>query len=154
MTNDTSEDTDADAVADGGEITTRLFQMKDELFWHRMALKNHDHQLITAEERLILTVISSLSTAFGFIAIGLAAAVGVGMVPLAEGYELLEQFFMTLGMLAALLIALMSALTGEFGIISTIMDLREGIPEPEYDIDNLEPEQTQNGPQKQTGRDD
>lgn len=129
--------------SDGSENdkSTRQLQVEDQLFRHRMALKQHDYQIISAEERLTLTVIQALSQAFLVIAVVAGLGVLTGL-SLAEALGLLEHGILVLAGFAFLVIGISSFFFGEQGLVQTISRLREGPPEPPDELSDVLEEHT------------
>ena len=73
----------------GSDKSVHQLQVEDELFRHRMALKQHGYQIISTEERLTLTVIQALAQAFLVIAAVAGFSILLGF-PTEEALSLLE----------------------------------------------------------------
>ena len=148
MTNETDDHADAAPNAGGGDQSSTLLQVEDQLFRHQMTLKHLDFQVMTPKERLTIMVLNTVSLAFGLFVVGIGVGVAVGLFSLTEAVHLVQDLFITLGIVGALIIALLSAIAGSFDIVETVKRLREGPPEPVYDIEELEAETTESRPQE------
>lgn len=133
----------------GNGKSAHQLQVEDELFRHRMALKQHGFQIISTEERLTLTVIQALAQAFLVIAI----AAGVGILlgfPTEEALGLLEHGILVLTGFAFLCIGVFSFIFGDHGLMQTIIHLREGPPDPSDELSELVEEHADGDENKQT----
>ena len=152
MTNETDDRADAAPEPDGGEQAPTLFQIRDQLFRHRMTLKQLDFQVMTPEERLTITVVNILSTGFALLVVAVGIGFLIGAVSFSEAVALVQDFFIVMGIIGALIIALLCAISSSFGLVETLKRLREGPPEPVYDIEELEAEATEGESHEQASK--
>jgi hypothetical protein len=133
----------------GSDKSAHQLQVEDELFRHRMALKQHGYQIISTEERLTLTVIQALAQAF----LVIAAAAGFGVLlglPTGEALDLLEHGVLVLTGFAFVCIGVFSFAFGDRGLVQAIFHLREGPPEPPDELSKLVEEPADSDENEQT----
>lgn len=124
----------------GSDKSVHQLQVEDELFRHRMALKQHGYQVISTEERLTLTVIQALAQAFLVIAAVAGFSILLGF-PTEEALSLLEHGVLVLTGFAFVCIGVFSFVFGDHGLVQSISHLREGPPDPPDELSELVEEQ-------------
>lgn len=146
---DSAPNPESDGSA-GNDKSTHQLQVEDELFQHRMVLKQHGYQIISTEERLTLTVLQALAQAF----LVIAAAAGFGVLlglPTGEALGLLEHGVLVLTGFAFACIGVFSFVIGDHGLVQSIAHLREGPPDPPDGIPEPAEEHADSDENEQTG---
>lgn len=139
MTGESPEPADDNESADGE--SQHLLPVRDELFRHRLTLKQHDYRLISTEERLTLTAIQALSQAFLIIAVVTGLGVLAG-TPISEAVSILQHVILVFAGFAFFFIGLSSFITSGHGLVETVSRFREGPPEPPSELSELKEEGT------------
>ena len=134
----------------GSDKSVHQLQVEDELFRHRMALKQHGYQIISTEERLTLTVIQALAQAFLVIAAVAGFSILLGF-PTEEALSLLEHGVLVLTGFAFVCIGVFSFVIGDHGLVQSIAHLREGPPDPPDGIPEPAEEHADSDENEQTG---
>lgn len=84
MSNDVDTETppnDSECETDELEL---ILQIKHQLLSHQMALRQHEHQMVSPQDRLTLMVINTVSSVFFITVVAAGVAVFAGVISLGE----------------------------------------------------------------------
>jgi|GEM_PF-6504738 hypothetical protein len=132
MSNERPHDRDP---PDGSDESV-LMQIQDQLFCHRMTLKQHDHHMPSTTERLTLTVVDTLSRAFLFLVLASVTAVVTGFYSLNGIIPIIENILLTIVAIGLCVVGMFSFAQSAWDWAETRRKLREGPPEmPDVDTE-------------------